>query len=177
MNLVELVLEGLVTLLFAFLGSYVMWKWIGPEVFEETLRARMGPILMGWFLTPQYETGKMRKIKDDEGEESEVKEVLSPLALIIKDAGELLYAKLMGKMGGDARKRGAVQDDIVAGLANPASPFAGLLNSVNPRLLERALKDGDYVPIILDQLGPLISRFLEKKVDNVQNHTSGQAGW
>lgn len=171
MNLIELVLEGIVTLLFAFLGSYLMWKWIGPKVLERTLRARMGPILIEWFLTPQYETGKMKKIRDDEGEESEVKEILSPLDLIIKQSGDILYQKLMGKMGGDVRKRQAVQGDIIDGLSNPDSPFAGLLNSVNPRLLERAIRDGDYTPIILEQLGPLISRYLEKKVDNVQSST------
>jgi len=177
MEPLELVLEGLVTLFFAFMGSYVMWRIAGPKVLEKTLRARMGPILLEWFLTPSFETGKTKKIKDEDGEETEVKEILSPLDLIIKNAGEIFYSKLMGKMGGDVRKREAIQGDIIAGLSNPVSPFAGILNSVNPRILERAIKDGDYVPIIMDQLGPIIYKWAEKKLNNGQMNTADKAGW
>lgn len=162
LDLLSLVVQGLFTLCFAAVGSYFMWRLIGPAVVTNAIRAKMGPILMEWLTTPAYKTGGKRRVTDEEsGETVETDEVLSPLEMIIKNAGDVLYSKMMGKLGGDVRKRQAVQSDIVAGLANPASPFAGFLNSVNPALLNRALKDGDYVPIILDQLGPTLVKYAE----------------
>jgi len=177
LDLFEVALEGLLTLLFAGIGSYFMWRLIGPRVVTNAIRAKMGPILLDWLTTPSLKTGEKLKIKDSKGKETEQDEILSPLELIMENAGNLVFQKLMGKIGGDERKKDAVQQDIIAGLANPASPFAGLLNSVNPKLLERALKDGDYVPIILEQLGPFAVKWLEKRVNIGQMNTTGGAGW
>ncbi len=164
-DLESVVATGLVTLCMSFIGSYIMWSLAGPRVVVRAIQSRMGPILMDWLTAPTYKTGKKRVVTDDEGGKTEVDEVLSPLQLIIINAGELMWQKMMGKMGGDARKRGAVQSDIVDGISSPGNPFGGLLNQINPRLLERAIKDGDYVPIILEQLGPLLKDWAAKKLN------------
>jgi len=134
------------------------------------------PSRVDWLTKPSFKTGDRLKIKDEKGKEREVDEILSPLELIMENAGDLVYAKLMGKIGGDRRNVDAVQGDIIAGLSNPASPLAGLLNSVNPRLLDLEIKDGDDVLILLDQVGPLISRWIEKKLKTPQSGSLGGAG-
>lgn len=175
-DLESVVLSGLVTLLFAAIGSYVMWKIAGPRVVVKAIQSRMGPILLDWLTTPSFSTGKKKRTLvteaelDDDGKEISPAEyemrdeILAPLDLIMTRAGELMYQKFMGRLGGDARKRGAVQGDIIAGLSEPGNPFGSLLNGINPRLLERAMKDGDYMPIILEQLGPLAKDFIASKM-------------
>lgn len=145
-----------------------MWKVAGPRVVIKALQEKMGPILLNWFTTP-IPTGATKVVVNEEGEEETVPIQISPMETMMSVAGETLYRKLLGKMGGDRRKVRAVQDDIVDGLANPANPFATLLNGVNPRLLERALKDGDYVPILLEQFGPILQRWAESKLTNIAN--------
>lgn len=164
-DLLSMFLQGLVTLVFAFIGSYVMWKVAGPRVVVTAIREQMGPILINWLMTPSIGTGRKKKSTDEDGVESEADEVVAPIDLMMTRAGELVYQKLMGKLGGDVRKRQAVQGDIIDGLSVPGSPFGSLLSQVNPRLLERAMKDGDYLPIILEQLGPLMSRYIENKLN------------
>jgi len=94
-------------------------------------------------------------------------EMVSPLQEIMNAAGEHLYRKMLGRVGGNQKKVRAVQDDIVEGLAMPGNPLATLLNGVNPRLLDRALKDGDYVPILLEQFGPIIQKWAEAKLNSL----------
>lgn len=173
-SIVDLALTGAVAAICSLLGSLFMWNFVGPRIVDKGVSQRVGPALYTWLMTPSIETGKNRIITDDEtGEKTEVKEILSPWESLLKSAGEVVYMRLLGKMGGDRRKVQAVQSDIVDGLANPGSPFATLLNGVNPRLLERALKDGDYVPILLDQFGPLIQKFVEQKL-STQNGVNAQ---
>jgi len=159
------VVQGLVTLLFAFIGSYVMWKIAGPRVVIRALQEKMGPILLNWFTTP-IPNGSTKTVVNEEGEEEKVPVTVSPMETMMSVAGETLYRKLLGKMGGDKRKVRAVQDDIVEGLGMPGNPFATLLNGINPRLLDRALKDGDYVPILLEQFGPIIQKWAEAKLNS-----------
>jgi hypothetical protein len=165
-DVMTVVVQGLVTLLFAFVGSYVMWKIAGPRVVIKALQERMGPILMNWFITP-IPNGATKSVVNEEGEEEIVPVQISPMDQMMTAAGETLYRKLLGKMGGDKRKVRAVQDDIVDGLAMPGNPLGSLLQGINPRLLERALKDGDYVPILLEQFGPIIQRWAEQKVNSM----------
>lgn len=141
-----------------------MWKFVGPGVVFAAIQEKMGPILQNWLLTP-VPTGRKRTVKGEDGPE-EVPELLSPVEQMMTVAGEVLYRKMLGKVGGDYKKRQAVQDDIVEGLQNPGNPFASMLNGINPRLLERAIKDGDYVPILLDQFGPMIQRWAETKFNS-----------
>jgi len=162
-DVISVVLSGIVTLLFAFLGSYIMWRWIGPRVVSNAIQDRLGPILQAWLVTP-VPTGKMKTVVNADGEEESVEVAVSPLDQMMTSAGEILYRKMLGKIGGDRRKVGAVQDDITESLANPSSPLGALLGQVNPKLLERAIRDRDYVPIILDQFGPIITQWLEKKL-------------
>jgi len=166
LDVVTVVVQGLVTLLFAFIGSYVMWKIAGPRVVIRALQEKMGPILMNWFVTP-IPTGATKSVTNDEGEEEIVDVKVSPMEQMMTAAGETLYRKLLGKMGGDRRKVRAVQDDIVEGLGMPGNPLGSLLQGINPRLLDRALRDGDYVPILLEQFGPIIQRWAEQKVNSL----------
>lgn len=167
---VSVVLSGLVTLIFAFIGSYVMWKVIGPRVVTKAIQDRLGPILQAWLVTP-VPTGRTKVVINADGEEETVEQAVSPLDQMMTAAGEILYRKMLGKIGGDRRKVGAVQDDITESLANPSSPLGALLGQVNPKLLERAIRDRDYVPIILDQFGPVITQWLEKKLSNPSTMT------
>jgi len=158
------VVQGLVTLLFAFIGSYIMWKIAGPRVVIKALQEKMGPILLNWFTTPIH-NGATKIVVNEEGEEEKVPITVSPMESMMTVAGETLYRKMLGKMGGDKRKVRAVQDDIVEGLSNPANPFASLLGGLNPRILERAIKDGDYTAIIIEQFAPVLRQWAEAKLN------------
>ncbi len=162
--MIDWAIQGLFTALFAGLGSYILWRLVGPRIVVQAIQERMGPALHAWLTTP-VPTGKMTKMSTNDGD-VDVAEVKSPLDLIMISAGDSVYRRLMGRMGGDARKRGAVQDDIREGMLADGSPFGGLLNQINPRLLERAIKDGDYIPIILEQLGPVVKQYLDKRLSS-----------
>lgn len=179
-DLVSISFQVFMTVLCAFVGSFVMWKIIGPRVVYEAIRARMGPILLDWLMTPSIKTGKRKKmlkseaVLDDDGKELSPAiyeigdEVLSPIEHIISRAGDTLFCKVYGKLGGDVRKKQALQGDIIEGLQNQDSPFGLLLNQLNPRIIERAVKDGDYVPLLLEQFGPLLKEFAAKKLNGTE---------
>lgn len=169
------VLGGLVTLLFAGLGSVLMWKLIGPRVVEGALRARLGPILVEWFTTPVYETGKKTKYVDEKtGKHVEKEEVISPLEMIISGASDVMQQKLYSKMGVDARKLQVAQGDIAEALLDPANPMAQMLGGLSPALLERAIKDGDYIPVILQMFGPQIKNIANTFITKKNNTTVSQ---
>ena len=139
-----------------------MWRLVGPGVVVKAIRARMGPILMEWLTTP-VPTGRKKKITSEDGT-SEIDEKLSPLDTIIINAGEVLYRKMLGIKGGDVRKRQALENDVREGVLEPGSPIFSLLNSINPKIVERAIRDGDYIPILLDMFGPQLQRMVEAKL-------------
>src|SRR5512136_1110405 len=89
-DVVSLVLQGLVTLLFAFVGSYVMWKVAGPRVVIRALQEKMGPILLNWFTTP-IPTGATKLVVNEEGEEESIPIQISPMETMMTVAGETLY--------------------------------------------------------------------------------------
>lgn len=156
-----------------------MWRIIGPRVVYQAIQTRMGPILLDWLMKPSIETGKRKKmlkseaVLDDDNKEISPaiyeigNEVLSPIEFIISRAGDTLFSKVYGKLGGDVRKRQALQGDIIDGLQDQGNPFGMLLNQINPRIMERAVKDGDYVPLVLEQFGPLLKEFAAKKLNGM----------
>jgi len=177
-DLVSISLQALMTVACAFVGSYIMWRVIGPRVVYQAIQARMGPILLDWLMKPSIPSGRRRKnlvseaVIDEDGKELSPAqyeigdEVLSPIETIITRAGDTLFSKVYGKMGGDVRRKQAIQGDIVEGLRDSQNPFGMLLNDINPMLLQRCIKDGDYIPILLEQFGPLAKELISKKLNS-----------
>ena len=103
-----------------------------------------------WFLTP-VETGRTVKTKDEEGQETEVKEMLSPYQQIIAESGRLMLAKLNAATGGTVTKMKNILENSAAetgvGVSTAARNAAArgnlgplITEIVLPRIMERFKK-------------------------------------
>ena len=177
----DLIQAGIVTLTLGFIGAlvggYVMWSWLGPKIVTRSVSGIVGPAIYEWLTIPSISTGKTRKITDDDGEVSEVPDIISPLQNIMREAGTYTYQMLCSKMGIDSRKKQVAIQDVQSALMSPDSPLAGFASMISPKLVERAIKDGDYIPIILQMFGPQIEQFISTRVINKgASFTSGDGG-
>jgi len=153
-NFAAVLITGIVTIVGAFFGSYLMWKLIGPGVVKKGVGEELGPAMLNWLFEPSMKTGEKIKEQHEKSDgtivEKEVDEVLAPAEVLALRMGRVVYAMIFSKLGVDARKKGVLVGDIQAELANPDSPFSQFAGFLSPKARERALKDGDYVPILLD---------------------------
>lgn len=176
----ETVLAGIVSLVLGFfgalIGGYVMWSWLGPRIVTRSVSGIVGPAIYEWLTKASINTGKIRKIEDEDGEISEIPDVISPLQNIMREAGTYTYQMLCSKMGIDSRKRQVAIQDVQTALMAPDSPLAGFASMISPKLMERALKDGDYIPIILQMFGPQIEQFINSRVNNKGGSFTGGDG-
>lgn len=177
----EILIAGLVSCVFgmlgALIGGYIMWSWLGPRIVTDSVTPLVGPALYNWLTAPSMSTGKKKKMVDPEtGEEMEMPEAISPLQNIMNEAGKVTYFMLMSKLGVDARKKqvaiGDIQNAIMEG-----SPLAGALSAISPKLMERAVKDGDYIPIVLQLFGPKIEEMFMSKGKYIGATVTNNGGW
>ena len=155
-DVTALILTGVVAAVASFFGSFVMWKVIGPRVVSKGVGTSLGPAMLNWLFEPSVKTGEKIKVKHEKQDgtivDKEVDEVLAPAEILALKMGNVIYRMTLSKMGVDGHKRAMVLGDIQAELANPDSPFSQFAGFLSPKARERALKDGDYVPILLDLL-------------------------
>jgi len=144
-----MVLTAALNLVFAAVGSFLIWKFYGAKLVnrgvmhsagaavvnaikepnEETTEAMHAMMAMGWnwFLTSKIPTGKTIKTTDSEGNSQEVPEELSPYVMIMRETGRQLMFQFKGFKGGLMSQAGR---DIAEGLAAEGVP---LLGSMGPR--------------------------------------------
>ena len=187
-NFAAVLVTGIVTIVGAFFGSYLMWKLIGPGVVNAGVGESLGPAMLNWLFDPSIKTGEKivekREKADGTTVDKEVDEVLAPAEVLALRMGKVVYALIFSKLGVDARKKGVLVGDIQAELANPDSPFSQFAGFLSPKARERALKDGDYVPILLDLIvsspqardlvGKAINKFKGQSI--TQSAVSGPSG-
>lgn len=176
----QVLATGIVTVLGALVGSFVMWKLVGPSVVRAGAKGVFGPAMLEWLFTPSVKTGEKliekKEGKDGTVTEKEVDEVLSPAEVLAVRMGKIVYMQTLSKLGVDGRKAGMVVGDIQAALANPDNPLAQQLAVINPKLLERALKDGDYVPIIMSMFAPQIKDYITNKLKSAPKQSITSSG-
>lgn len=178
MDIVDLILAALMGGAGALIGGYIMWNWLGPRIVNGAIGHAIGPAIYNWLTTPSLDTGKKRKVQDEEtGEVSETNDIISPLEQIMREAGRTTYTMLCSRMGVDARKRGVAIDDVQTALGDPNNPLRQALGAVSPKLLERAFKDGDYVAIALQLFQPQIEKYINTKLANATTGGAGNGTW
>lgn len=153
-NIAAVLVTGVVTVLGAFFGSYLMWKLIGPGVVKKGVGQELGPAMLKWLFDPSIDTGEKIKVQHEKADgtmvEKEEKEFLAPAEVLAAKMGRVVYGMIFSKLGVDGRKKAVMIGDMQAELANPDSPFSQFAGFLSPKARERALKDGDYVPVLLD---------------------------
>jgi len=144
-----MVLTAALNLVFAAVGSFIIWKFYGSKLVnrgvmhsagaavvnaikepnEETTEAMHAMMSMGWnwFLSAKIPTGKKIKVTSDDGEVVETEEELTPYVMIMRETGRQLMFQFKGLKGGLMSQAGR---DIAEGLAAEGVP---LLGSMGPR--------------------------------------------
>ena len=167
----ELIIAGIVSFILgafgALFGGLIMWRWQGPKIVDRSISGKVGPAIYSWLITPSLTTGKKKKLVDKEtGEETESEGIISPFENLIGEAGKLTYQLICSKTGVDARKKQIAIGDVQSALSDPNSPLAGLSSLIPQKLVDRAIKDGDYVPVILQMFGPQIGQYINTLLPN-----------
>ena len=153
---VSLILTAVVAAIASFVGSAVMWTLIGPRVVKRGIGKELGPSMLKWLFEPSIDTGEKVVEKHEKADgtivEKEVKEIVAPAEELARRMGHIVYMMTLSKLGGDKRKNQVLIGDVQSALANPDNPLAQYLGAINPKIIDRALKDGDYVPLIIQLL-------------------------
>ncbi len=151
-DILSLVLTGVVAAIASFCGSFIMWKLIGPGVVDKGIGRKLGPAMMKWLFEPSIRTGNKVKQQHEKADgsivEKEVDEIVAPAEELAQRMGRIVWHQFRGKLAGDGTKNAALIGDVQAALANPDNPLAQYLGAINPKIIDRALKDGDYIPLI-----------------------------
>ena len=187
-NIAAVLVTGIVTVAGAFFGSYLMWKLIGPGVVKKGVGQELGPAMLTWLFKPSIETGEKIKVSHEKADgtivEKEEKEILTPANVLAMNMGKTVYGMVFSKLGVDGRKKATLIPDMQAELANPDSPFSQFAGFLSPKARERALKDGDYVPVLLDMIAssPQMRELVGKAINKFRGQStagtdvSGPAG-
>jgi len=163
------------------IGSLFMWLFVGRKIVlkyagEAVINAINEPDdrtktafsnLMGmaweWFVTPSIRTGK----EDEDGNP----EVISPFTNMVRETGRYLQLRIAGALGVDKKKKETLERAIQMDLTNNPD-LAGVLQQMLPHAYELAVKKGDYGPLLLQMISPMLQKFINTKKDNVSN-----TGW
>jgi hypothetical protein len=174
LDYVALAVQGLITLCFAFVGSYIMWRLFGPKIVMNGIKGSAGEAIYDWLMTPQEH---IEISKDKDGKEIKTKIEVTPLENIMVGAGQTMYKYFFSKEGVLARKKNQIQADMMTDLQDPSNPLASLAQAF-PIAMAKAAKDGDYagmffqliMPQLADQAGKFVAN-LSKKKDVTQSES------
>lgn len=159
------VVAGLAGGVGALVGGWIMWHWAGPPVVLKVLKERLGPVMSDYLLNGEVKTG--RKIKDEEtGKERD--ELISPVRAFGREAGKQAYYELSSFFGVNARKRQVLEQDFKDALMNPENPLRQQLMVANPKIIERALDDGDYMKALFEFVRPAATHWASGQVEKLK---------
>jgi len=157
------------------IGSLFMWLVVGRKLIikyagESVINAINNPDkevksafnnLMGmvweWFITPSIKTGK----EDEDGNP----EVISPFTNMVRETGRYLQLRIAGALGVDKKKKETLERAIQMDLTENAD-LAGMLQQMLPHAYELAIKKGDYGPLLLQMISPMLQKFINTKSTN-----------
>lgn len=128
--------------------------------------------------TPSIKTGKKVVEKDEQGAIlNESDEIISPMMNIANEFGTIAMIKLRGMLGG---KNKAMNDAVAADLADPNSPLASSLGGLFPQAMRlgRKGRSEGIMGIIEDfNLGPIIQKYISKKLEDSLGGSGGEGKW
>jgi len=128
--------------------------------------------------TPSIKTGKKVVEKDEAGailKESD--EVISPLDNIASELSRWVILKLRSSMGGKSK---AFNDAVATDLADPNSPLASSLGGLFPQAMRLGRKGGsEGLMGMIEQLGlgPIIQKYISKKLEDSLGGIGGEGKW
>lgn len=164
LDYVALAVQGLITLGFAFIGSYIMWRIFGPKIVMDGIKGSAGAAIYDWLMTPQEH---IEVTKDKDGKEIKTKVEVTPLENIMVGAGQTMYKYFFSKEGVLARKKNQIQVDMMTDLQDPSNPLANLAQAF-PIAMAKAAKDGDYAGMFFQLIMPQIAEGAGKWIANLK---------
>ena len=180
LDLLQMAIQGLFTLLFAAIGSLLLWKFYGAKIVNheagdsvvkaitnpdektiaalESLIKNSAPLMWNWFLTSEIKTD--HKIKDADGNDTARFETVTPYESIISATAELLFRKAAGA-------KGAMIRDGKAALGKALGPEgASFLGFEGPQKGE-----DPWVWRLKQMVTPMIEKAIEAKLKNLVGTT------
>lgn len=169
-----------------FIGSYLFWVFVARPMFKKWVKSTillmvtepdadtklainsMFTLGWNWFLTP-VETGRVIKQKDEEGNETEVKEAVSPYNQLISETARIIFYKFKAQTGGMNAK-------LQADLSGLALESAGL--GISPAAMKAIMK-GNFGPAIAEVGFPKILEFINNinKKKDISHQGGGSSDW
>ena len=168
-QVINLSLAGLAGGIGALIGGWIMWHWAGPGIILNALKNHLGKEMVLFLLNPTMKTGK--KVKDEDGKEHD--QIVSPMIFLGREAGKQAFFELKGLMGIDERKKQVLLDDMRTALSDPNNPLAQQMAAINPKVLDRALEDSDYLRAAVEIFKPQLQTIGKKALDNFINKRQG----
>jgi len=139
--------------LLRYVGEAVM-KWIDGLDKNAKAKPVLGKLfflMFDWVGSARIKTGKKIKVKDEDGEISEVDEELSPVDMLAKVIAAYAYNKFRSGSGGTRAQLRRILEDEIATSSGGISPAAA-----------RALSKGHILPAITELIAPRIQQSLNK---------------
>jgi hypothetical protein len=155
--------------------SYLFWVFVARPMFKRWIKSTILGMLThpdkdvklaidtmfsfawAWFLTPA-ETGRVIKTKDEEGNETETKEALSPYQQIIAESARLIMGKINAGLGGTTTKMKNVLMQSASESGTGVSTAAAT-----------AATRGNFGPILAEIILPKVVDRLKKRDDTSSN--------
>lgn len=150
-------------LIMSYAGKSVINRICNPdEDTKQALQALLGQA-WAWFLTPSIKTGQ--KIQNEDGTESD--EIISPFQNLASEISRYAVMRIKGMSGAEAKKIRVLQEAIQSDLAQ--SDLGAALRSMLPKAFDLAMKKGDYTPLLLQMVAPMIDKLINVKKDDTIN--------
>ena len=101
--------------------------------------------------------------------------LVPPVSVFGREFAKFIYHKFRSGWGTDGQKAELLKGDVAQALQDPSHPFTAQLMTINPKIVERCLRDGDYIPLIIQMFGPMAKSFITEKINTRLGGSSG--GW
>lgn len=145
-----------------YLGRALM-QWLDGLDNDEEAQATLSKLFLSmfsWAGSAQIRTGNKIKVKNEvSGEVEEIEEVVTPVDLLGRRIGALIFAKVRSGTGGTKAALGRILEEEAA-TAGGLSPAA-----------IRELNKGRFGPAIMEIAAPHLQEKLSKKLNNTSKGT------
>jgi len=148
-------------LIISYAGKSVVARLKNPdEDTEEAIHSVLSHAWK-WFLTPSIDAGTQ---KNEEGKEIPIK--ISPFENLASEIGRYAVMRIKGLSGAEKKKLEVLEQAIQSDLAT--TDWGAAIRSMLPKAFEIATKKGDYTPLFLQLISPMIEKLINTNKSNIQ---------
>jgi hypothetical protein len=148
-------------LIISYAGKSVVSRLQNPDDDTEMAIKSVLGIAWKWFLDPSIVAGME---KDESGNEVPVK--ISPFQNLASEMGRYAVMRIRGMSGAERKKIEVLEQAIQSDLAS--TDWGAAIRSMLPKAFEIATKKGDYTPLFLQMISPMIEKLINTNKTNTQ---------